>query len=76
MLLEGYLSVRQVEAGRIDHALHDNLPHKALEETVAMDSAVTAALKVSLTCLTSSPVPRHHLSYVITVLLILRSHLS
>ncbi|XP_050718083.1 alkaline phosphatase-like isoform X2 [Eriocheir sinensis] len=34
-----------VEGGRIDHALHDNLPHRAFEETVAMEDAVTAALK-------------------------------
>ncbi|XP_045592704.2 alkaline phosphatase isoform X2 [Procambarus clarkii] len=34
-----------VEGGRIDHALHDNQPHRALEDTLAMDSAVAAALK-------------------------------
>ncbi|XP_045127003.1 alkaline phosphatase-like [Portunus trituberculatus] len=34
-----------VEGGRIDHALHDNLAHRAFEEVVAMDAAVTAALK-------------------------------
>ncbi|XP_063596573.1 alkaline phosphatase-like [Penaeus indicus] len=34
-----------VEGGRIDHALHDNLPHRALEEAVALDSAVAAALE-------------------------------
>ncbi|CAL4067492.1 unnamed protein product, partial [Meganyctiphanes norvegica] len=33
-----------VEGGRIDHALHDNLPKKALEDTVALDAAVQAAL--------------------------------
>ncbi|XP_042222069.1 alkaline phosphatase-like [Homarus americanus] len=34
-----------VEGGRIDHALHDNLPHRALEEAIALDSAVAAVLK-------------------------------
>ncbi|XP_027220591.2 alkaline phosphatase isoform X3 [Penaeus vannamei] len=34
-----------VEGGRIDHALHDNLPHRALEEAVALDSAVAAVLE-------------------------------
>ncbi|KAG0726328.1 Alkaline phosphatase, tissue-nonspecific isozyme [Chionoecetes opilio] len=34
-----------VEGGRIDHALHENLPHRALEEVVALDAAVAAALK-------------------------------
>nr|XP_053635487.1 alkaline phosphatase-like [Cherax quadricarinatus] len=34
-----------VEGGRIDHALHDNIPHRAMEEIVAMDAAVAAALR-------------------------------
>ncbi|XP_071524104.1 alkaline phosphatase-like [Panulirus ornatus] len=34
-----------VEGGRIDHGLHDNRPYLALEESVAMDSAVAAALE-------------------------------
>ncbi len=33
-----------VEGGRIDHALHSNLSHVALEETIAMDAAVSRAL--------------------------------
>ncbi|XP_071521133.1 alkaline phosphatase-like [Panulirus ornatus] len=34
-----------VEGGRIDHGLHKNSPHRAVEEAVAMDRAVAAALK-------------------------------
>ncbi|KAA0191120.1 hypothetical protein HAZT_HAZT001488 [Hyalella azteca] len=34
-----------VEGGRIDHAYHNNLPKKALEETIAFDEAITAVLK-------------------------------
>lgn len=41
---EGYFLL--VEGGRIDHALHDNLARRSLEEIVAMDDAVTAALDV------------------------------
>ncbi|XP_066940907.1 alkaline phosphatase-like [Macrobrachium rosenbergii] len=34
----------QVEGGRIDHALHNNMAHRAFEEVVAMDRAVNAIL--------------------------------
>ncbi|XP_071525091.1 alkaline phosphatase-like [Panulirus ornatus] len=34
-----------IEGGRIDHALHDNLPRRALEETVVLDNTVAAVLK-------------------------------
>ncbi|KAF2362399.1 Alkaline phosphatase [Trinorchestia longiramus] len=34
-----------VEGGRIDHAYHNNLPKKALEETLAFDEAIAAVLK-------------------------------
>ncbi|ELU10153.1 hypothetical protein CAPTEDRAFT_149113 [Capitella teleta] len=36
-----------VEAGRIDHAHHDALPKKALEDTVALDEAVKQALSMT-----------------------------
>ncbi|XP_047992085.1 membrane-bound alkaline phosphatase-like [Leguminivora glycinivorella] len=32
-----------VESGRIDHAHHDNMPHLALDETLALAAAVTRA---------------------------------
>ncbi|XP_068235929.1 alkaline phosphatase, tissue-nonspecific isozyme-like [Palaemon carinicauda] len=41
---DGYFLL--VEGGRIDHALHDTMAQRALEELVAMDEAVEAALKV------------------------------
>lgn len=39
-------NISQVEGGRIDHAYHNNLPKKALEETLAFDEAIAAVLKV------------------------------
>ncbi|XP_064081444.1 alkaline phosphatase-like isoform X2 [Macrobrachium nipponense] len=33
-----------IEGGRIDHALHNNMAHRAFEEVVAMDRAVNAIL--------------------------------
>ncbi|XP_068235928.1 alkaline phosphatase-like [Palaemon carinicauda] len=33
-----------IEGGRIDHALHNNMAHRAFEEAVAMDRAVNAIL--------------------------------
>ncbi|XP_042237829.1 alkaline phosphatase-like [Homarus americanus] len=36
-----------VEGGRIDHAHHDTVAHRALDETVAMDRAVEMALKLT-----------------------------
>lgn len=41
---EGYLLL--VEGGRIDHAHHDGRARRALEETVALDEAVAAALEM------------------------------
>ena len=38
---------RQVEGGRIDHAHHDSQAHRALDETVAMDEAVEAAMALT-----------------------------
>lgn len=39
----------QVEGGRIDHANHDNFAKIALEETVALDTAIETAMdKVKL----------------------------
>lgn len=37
----------QVEGGRIDHAHHDTLAHRALDEAVAMDEAVEKALSLT-----------------------------
>ncbi|XP_069961261.1 alkaline phosphatase-like [Cherax quadricarinatus] len=34
-----------VEGGRIDHGLHNNTPYYSVEETVALDAAVAAALR-------------------------------
>nr|XP_045611120.1 alkaline phosphatase, tissue-nonspecific isozyme-like isoform X2 [Procambarus clarkii] len=36
-----------VEGGRIDHAHHDGIAHRALDETVAMDEAVEKALNLT-----------------------------
>jgi alkaline phosphatase len=45
---QGYFLM--VEGGRIDHALHDNNAKRALEDTIAFDDAIKAALdKVKLT---------------------------
>lgn len=35
--------LHQVEGGRIDHAHHDTMAHRALDELVAMDDAVQQA---------------------------------
>lgn len=37
----------QVEGGRIDHAHHDTLAHRALDEAVAMDEAIEKALDLT-----------------------------
>ena len=37
----------QVEGGRIDHAHHDTIAHRALDELVAMDNAIEEALKMT-----------------------------
>lgn len=36
-----------MEGGRIDHAHHDTMAHRALDELVAMDDAVELALKMT-----------------------------
>lgn len=42
---EGYFLL--VEGGRIDHAHHDTMAHRALDEVVAMDDAVELALDMT-----------------------------
>jgi len=44
-VLQGFFLL--VEGGRIDHAHHSNLALSALEETVAMDRAVSLAFKLT-----------------------------
>lgn len=38
--------LQQVEGGRIDHGLHYGQPRRALEELLAMEEAVEAAMKM------------------------------
>lgn len=42
-----FLCVVQVEGGRIDHAHHDTIAHRALDETVAFDEAIELAYQMT-----------------------------
>lgn len=45
-LIHSWLTL-QVEGGRIDHAHHDTVAHRALDEAVAMDAAVKKAVEMT-----------------------------